>query len=56
MSTLCLRFFRDDGGATAIEYGLIVSCIALGIMAAIDALSTSVRTMLFDVIVNAVST
>ncbi len=56
MGTVCLHFFRDERGATAIEYGLIVACIAIGILAAVDALSTSVRTMLFDVIVTAVST
>lgn len=28
------RFIRDDSGATAIEYGLILSLLVLGIIAA----------------------
>ena len=55
MSTLCLRFLRDQSGATAIEYGLIVAGIAITILASIETLSTTVQTMLFDVIANAVS-
>jgi Flp pilus assembly pilin Flp len=37
------------------KYGLIVASIAVAILASIDALSNSVKTMLFDVIVNAMS-
>jgi len=55
MTTLCLRFFRDEGGATAIEYGLIAAGIAITMIAGLQSLSTAVQTMLFDVIVNAVS-
>jgi len=55
MSNLCLRFFRDDSGATAIEYGLIAAGIAITILAGIQSLSGAVKTMLFDAIVNAVS-
>lgn len=36
LSTLCRRFARDDSGATAIEYGLIVALIFLAITAAVN--------------------
>ena len=55
MNTLCWRFWRDESGATAIEYGLIVAGIAVAILASLQTLSTTVQTMLFDVIANAVS-
>ena len=32
------RLFADQGGATAIEYGLIVALIALGMMTGLSAL------------------
>jgi pilus assembly protein Flp/PilA len=55
MTTVCWRFLCDESGATAIEYGLIVSGIAIAILASINSLSTAVQTMLFDVIVQAIS-
>ena len=39
------RFLRDDGGATAIEYALIASGIAVAIIAAVIALGTTVTGM-----------
>jgi len=30
-----IRFFKDEEGATAVEYGLMVALIAIGIMAAV---------------------
>jgi pilus assembly protein Flp/PilA len=33
MSTLVLRFVKDESGATAIEYGLIAAGIAVAIIA-----------------------
>jgi pilus assembly protein Flp/PilA len=53
MTMFCSHFLRDESGATAIEYGLIVAGIAVAILAAIESLSTSVKTMLFDAIVGA---
>jgi pilus assembly protein Flp/PilA len=38
------RFLRDDSGATAIEYGLIAAGIAVAIIAAVQALGTSLST------------
>lgn len=35
---LALRFARDDSGATAIEYGLIASLVAVGMLVGLRAL------------------
>ncbi|WP_423066446.1 Flp family type IVb pilin [Devosia sp. CN2-171] len=43
------RFAADEGGATAIEYGLIAGLIAVGILVAMTALGGGVSTM-FDFI------
>ena len=54
MKTLVLAFFRDESGATAIEYGLIAAGIAIAIITAVqgvgsklssnfDSISTSLR-------------
>ena len=45
MATLLLDFAEDDGGATAIEYGLIAGLIAVGIIAALMAFGGSVSGM-----------
>jgi pilus assembly protein Flp/PilA len=55
MITVCWRFLCDDGGATAIEYGLIVAGIAVAILASIGSLSEAVKTMLFDKIMTAIT-
>ena len=55
MKSLCLQFLRDETGATAIEYGLIVSCITVAILGTLQSLSTSVKTVLFDVVAAAAS-
>ena len=38
------RFLRDQSGATAIEYGLIASLIAVAIIAGATALGTSLNS------------
>ncbi len=38
------RFFKDESGASAVEYGLLVSLIAVIIVAAVQALGSSVAT------------
>jgi pilus assembly protein Flp/PilA len=43
MSALILRFFRDETGATAIEYGLIAAGIALVIISAVDSVGTGLK-------------
>lgn len=37
------RFVRDDGGATAIEYGLIAAMIAVAIIGALTAFGGSLQ-------------
>jgi pilus assembly protein Flp/PilA len=49
MSKLVTRFVADESGATAIEYGLIASGVALAIIAAVQALGTSLGTTFADV-------
>ena len=44
MTTLVMRFFADDTGATAIEYGLIAAGIAVPIIATVQALGTSLNS------------
>jgi pilus assembly protein Flp/PilA len=39
--TTIARFFNDESGATAIEYGLIAALIAVGIIAAATTLGNS---------------
>lgn len=44
MKALVSRFLKDESGATAIEYGLIASLIAVAIIAAATALGNQVGT------------
>jgi len=48
MTTL-LRFLRDDKGATAIEYTLIASLIAVAAIAAMGSVGTKVNGVLSNV-------
>ncbi len=43
------RFLRDEDGATAIEYGLIVSLIFLAIMGAVKSFSAANNAMYSDI-------
>jgi|HubBroStandDraft_1064217.scaffolds.fasta_scaffold554748_2 pilus assembly protein Flp/PilA len=45
IAPLVLRFMRDNGGATSIEYAIIASGIAVAISAAIVSLGSSVSGM-----------
>ncbi len=38
-----LRFFRDESGATAIEYGLIAAGISVAIIAVVQGLGSSLN-------------
>jgi pilus assembly protein Flp/PilA len=38
------RFFRDESGATAIEYGLIAAGIAVAIIAVVAGIGTNLNT------------
>lgn len=44
MTAHILRFLKDDGGATAIEYGLIAAGIAVAIIAVVQGLGTQLNT------------
>jgi pilus assembly protein Flp/PilA len=46
MSKFVTRFMKDESGATAIEYGLIVALIAVVIIAAVTTLGTNLNTSL----------
>jgi pilus assembly protein Flp/PilA len=51
MSKFVTRFMKDESGATAIEYGLIVALIAVVIITAVSAVGTNLNTKF-----NAIST
>ena len=44
MTTLVSRFIRDEAGATAIEYGLIMAGIALAIISAVNGVGTAISS------------
>ncbi|GGL20275.1 MULTISPECIES: Flp family type IVb pilin [Caulobacter] len=46
MSKFVTRFLKDESGATAIEYGLIVALIAVVIVAAVTTLGTNLKNRL----------
>ncbi len=43
------NFFRDESGATAIEYGLIAALIAVAIIASVRLVGTDLSTLFGDV-------
>jgi pilus assembly protein Flp/PilA len=43
MKSLVVGFWKDESGATAIEYGLIAAGIALAIIAAVQNLGTTLN-------------
>jgi len=43
MTQFAKRFLKDDSGATAIEYGLIVALIAVVIIGAVTTLGTNLN-------------
>jgi len=49
--SLIKSFFKDESGATAIEYGLIAAGIAIAIITAVNGLGTKLSTN-FDTISN----
>ena len=44
MSKFITRFVKDESGATAIEYGLIVALIAVVIITAVTTVGTNLKT------------
>lgn len=45
MTNLIQRFWNDEEGATAIEYGLIAGLVAVAIIAAVTALGTDLTAL-----------
>ncbi|HLH49006.1 MAG TPA: Flp family type IVb pilin [Roseiarcus sp.] len=52
MSKALKKFIREESGATAIEYGLIASLIALVIIGAITVVGTKLQTTFNEVASN----
>ena len=44
-----LKFWSDESGATAIEYGLIAAGISLAIIAVVNGLGTNLNTRFTDI-------
>ena len=44
-----ISFFKDEEGATAIEYGLIAALISVGIIAAVTAVGAALNVTFGDV-------
>jgi pilus assembly protein Flp/PilA len=44
LRNILLKFWADQSGATAIEYGLIAAGIALAIIAAVNGLGSTLNT------------
>ena len=54
--TFLRRFLRDQKGATAIEYGLIVAVLSLAIIAGFNVFAGQLQTMLGNDFVDALNT
>ncbi|WP_407714494.1 Flp family type IVb pilin [Comamonas testosteroni] len=50
MKDQIIKFWRDEEGATAIEYGLIAGLIAAVIVGAVTGLGTQIRTLLNNIL------
>lgn len=48
--TMFKRFLKDESGATAIEYGLIASLVAIAIIAVLGTLGTELSTKFQEVV------
>lgn len=49
MFSAVMHFLRKDDGATAIEYGLIASGIAVAVITAVNGLGTNLNTLFTNV-------
>ena len=45
MNNLVMRFSKDESGATAIEYGLIASGIAMAIVSTVGGVGSQLNTL-----------
>jgi pilus assembly protein Flp/PilA len=55
MKELLIKFLREEEGATAVEYGLMVSLIACAIIVAVQAVGTNLDAM-FDAVAGKITT
>jgi len=49
MKRIFAKFLADEGGATAIEYGLIAAVISIAIIAAVNGLGTNLNGMFTNI-------
>jgi pilus assembly protein Flp/PilA len=49
MKNMIRKFWSDESGATAIEYGLIAAGISLAIIAVVNGLGTTLNTKFTDI-------
>jgi pilus assembly protein Flp/PilA len=49
LQRIFLKFFSDESGATAIEYGLIAAGISLAIIAVVNGLGTNLNAKFTDI-------
>ncbi len=49
------RLARNESGATAIEYGLMVALISVAIMATVFAVGSDIKVVLYEKIANALT-
>ncbi|HOP19131.1 MAG TPA: Flp family type IVb pilin [Parvularculaceae bacterium] len=49
MTKMITKFFKDEDGATAIEYGLIAALIAVAIIAMVKAVGTNLSTTFSEI-------
>ena len=54
MSNILIRFWNDETGATAIEYGLIAALVSVAAIGALTSLGGNLNTM-FGTVSNAMS-
>ena len=52
MSKIVSRFLKDEGGATAIEYGLIAALVAVVIIVGLTSLGTNLNSTFTNVATN----
>jgi len=52
MSKIVTRFIKDEGGATAIEYGLIAALVAVVIIVGLTSLGTTLNGTFSNVATN----
>ena len=54
MSNILIRFWNDESGATAIEYGLIAALVSVAAIGALTSLGDNLNTM-FGTVSNSMS-